>query len=349
MPVVLARTVEVSSMRCDEETPHLGPGPLVVAALRPLDGGDGVLVVHVEVDDPPRPPRGKGNPPLDLLAVQHDVALARGERTVGDIGPHPELRGGVAVEPPGTQVPRQDRALVNALGRVGDQGPGVDLGPHAQAVAGGARAVGVEGEGLGAGGLEVRAAHGAHDLHLLRRDRGPDAVAVRAQVRPQPRHHQARDVEDLGHGPDGAARAGHRRALAERQRGRQVVDPVHGRALGLAQPPAAVGAQGLQEAVHALGVQGADGQRGLPGSGYADDGDGLPQRNVHVHVPQVVVPGAAYLDGARQAAPIRTHRPIRTLACDAEDSGAELVAGRRSRDRPGAEDYAAPGASRLPQ
>jgi hypothetical protein len=87
-----------------------------------------------------------------------------------------------------------------------------------------------------------------------------------------------------------------------RQRGRQVVDPAHGWALGLGQAPAAVGAQGLQEAVHALGVEGSDGQRGLPGSGYADDGDSPPQRNVHVHVPQVVVPGAAYLNGAGQAA-----------------------------------------------
>ena len=150
----------------DQEAPHLGPGALVVAALRPLDGGDGVLVGHVEVDDPLRPPRGKGDPPLDLLAVQHDVALARGELAVRDAGPHPEFRRGVAVEPPGAQVPRQDRAVVNALVRVGDEGAGVNLGPHPQAVAGGARAVGVEREGLGARRLEVRTAHGAHDLHL---------------------------------------------------------------------------------------------------------------------------------------------------------------------------------------
>ena len=260
----------------DKEAPHLGPGALVVAALRPLDSGDGVLVGHVEVDDPPRPPRGKGDPPLGLLAVQHDVTLARGELPVRDAGPYPEFSRGVAVEPPGAQVPRQDRAVVNALVRVGDEGAGVNLGPHPQAVAGGARAVGVEREGLGARRLEVRTAHGAHDLHLLRRDRRRDVVAVRALVRAQPRHHQAQDVEDLGHGPDRAARPGHRGALAERQRGRQVVDPVHGRALGLGQPPAAVGAQGLQEAVHALGVQGADGQRRLPGSGYADDGHGPP-------------------------------------------------------------------------
>src|SRR4249920_3260646 len=40
------------------------------------------------------------------------------------------------------------------------------------------------------GRLETRAAHRADDLHALCGDRGPDAVAVRAQVRAQPRHHQ---------------------------------------------------------------------------------------------------------------------------------------------------------------
>jgi hypothetical protein len=88
----------------------------------------------------------------------------------------------------------------------------------------------------------------------------------------------------------------------QHQRGWQVADPVDVRPLGLGQPPAAVGAQGLQETVHALGVEGADGQGGLAGAGDADDGHGPPQRDVHVEIAQVVVPGAAHFDGGRQRA-----------------------------------------------
>jgi hypothetical protein len=64
-------------------------------------------------------------------------------------------------------------------------------------VAGRAGAVGVEGEGLGAGVLEPRAAHRADDLLALGIDRRRDEVAVRAQVRAQPRHHQAQHVKYL--------------------------------------------------------------------------------------------------------------------------------------------------------
>jgi len=90
------------------------------------------------------------------------------------------------------------------------------------------------------------------------------------------------------------------RRLAQRQRGRQVVDPVHVRPLGLGQPPTAVGAQALQEPVHTLGVQRADGQRRLARSRHADHRDRPPQRHVDVDIPQVVVPGPAHADDRGQ-------------------------------------------------
>ena len=234
--------------------------------------------------------------------MQHDVALAVGQRPVRHVEPDPELARGVHRQPPPAGVPRQHRAFLDRLARIGNQGGDVDLGPHAQAVAGRARAVGVEGEGFGAGVLEMRAAHRADDLLAERGDRRPDAVAVRAQVRAQPRHHQPQHVEHLRHRADRAARPRYRRALPQRQRGRQVVDPVHVRPLGLGQPPAAVGAQALQEPLHALGVQRAHGQRRLARPGHADHRDRPPQRHVNVDVPQVVVPGPAHADDRGQGA-----------------------------------------------
>ena len=232
--------------------------------------------------------------------MQHDVALALGERLVRDVEADPELARGIHRQPPPAGVPRQHRSVLDRLVRVGHQGGFVDLRPHAQALAGRARAVGVEGEGLGAGMLEVRTADRADDLLGKRRDRRADAVAVRAQVRAQPRHHQPQDVQDFGHGPDGAARSRDRRPLPQGERGRQVIDPVHVRALRLGQPAAAVGAQAGEVALHALGVQGADGQRRLARSGHADDGDRAPQRHVDVDVAQVVMPGAVHADGIGQ-------------------------------------------------
>ena len=246
-----------------EKLAHQAAGPLVVAAQRAFHGGDRVVVIHGELHGPPRPARLQGHLPPHRLAVQHDVAFVRGQRPVRHIQPDPELAGAVHGQPAPAGVPRQDRAFLDGLVRIGDERAGVDLVPLPQAVARRAGAVGVERERFRAGVLEARAAHGAHDLHGLRCDRRPDEMAVRAQMRAEPRHHQPQDVQDLGHGPDRAARPGYRRALPQRQRGRQVADLIDVRPLRLREPPPAVGAQALQEPVHALGVEGADGQRRL--------------------------------------------------------------------------------------
>ena len=63
---------------------------------------------------------------------------------------------------------------------------------------------------------------------------------------------------------------------------------------GLGHPPSRVGGQGLQIAPGALGVQDAQGQRGLPGTGYPGDGDDLIEGNIHVDIFQVVDPRPTY-------------------------------------------------------
>ena len=197
--------------------------------------------------------------------MQHDVALPFGERLVRDVEANPELARRVHRQPPPAGVPWQ-----TAPPHSPRTGGFIDLRSHAQALAGRARSVRVEGEGLGPGMLEVRTADRADDLLGERRDRRADAVAVRAQVRAEPRHHQPKHVQDLRHGPDGAARPGDRRPLTQGKRGREVVDPVHVRALCLGQPTAAVRAQAGEVPLHAFGVQGAEGERRLARPGHAD-------------------------------------------------------------------------------
>ncbi len=232
--------------------------------------------------------------------MQHEIELTGGQRPVRNVEPHPELARGIHRQPPPAGIPRQHRALLDRLVRIGNQRGGVDLGPGAQALAGWAGPVGVEREGFRAGMLEPRAAHRADDLLVVGSDRRRDPMAVRAQVRRQPRRHQAQHVEHLGHGADRAARPRYWRALPQCERGRKVVDPVDVRPLRLRQPPAAVGAQPLQEPLQALGVQRAHGQRRLARSGHADHRDRPPQRHVNIDVAQVVVPGPAHANDRGQ-------------------------------------------------
>lgn len=137
--------------------------------------------------------------------------------------------------------------------------------------------------------FKARTADRADDLLGKLRDRRADAVAVRAQVRAQPRHHQPQDVQGFGHGPDDAAPSRNRRPLQQSKSGREVIDPVHVGALYLGQPAAAVGAQAGEVPLHALGIQGAEGQRRLARPGHPYDGHRAPQRHVDVDVAQVVI------------------------------------------------------------
>jgi hypothetical protein len=277
--------------------------------------GDGVVVVDRQLHRPPGPPGLKRHPALNRFTVQHDIALALGQRPVRDIKPDPLLARGVHRQPPTAGIPRQHGAFLDRLARIRNQRADVYFGAYAQALAGWARAVGIKREGFGAGVLKMHAAHRADDLLPLSSDRRSHAMAVRAQMRAQPRHHQAEHVEHLGHRPDRAARPWYRRALPQRQSRRQVVDPVHVRSLRLGEPPSAVGAQAFQEPVHALGVQRPDGQRRLARTGHPDHGDRTPQRHIDVDVPQVVMPCPAHGNDPRQ----RSRHPQITSSCSRQD------------------------------
>ena len=289
-----------------DEPRHRLPRPRVGAAQRPLGRRDRVVVV----DRQRHLATGAGSqrdPPLHRRTLEDRASLRRGQRAERRVQRHTQLRCHISGQPPAALVPGQHRTVLNGLARIRDERVRVDLGTHAEALAGRAGADRVEREELGARVFEVDTAGGADQLRCLGRDGRRDQVAVRAAVRAEPRHHQPQHVEDLAHRADRAARPRDRWALAQCQRGWQVGDPVDVGPFGLLDPPPAVGAQPLQEAVHPLGVEGAAGQRGLARAGHADDRDGPPQRDVDVQVAQVVVAHAADLDGPRQ--PVRDGRP----------------------------------------
>ena len=288
----------------DDKPLHEPSGALVVAAQGAFHRGHGVVVVDRQLNRA-TVASAQGHGLAYRFAVQHRVALALGQRPVRHVEPYTQLSRGVHRQPPPARVPRQDGAVLDRLRGVGDQRLSVHFGPYAQALARRTGTVRVERERLGARVLEPRPAHGAGDLLGECGDRRVDPVAVRAQVRAQARHHEAHDVEHFRHGDDGAARAGYRRALPQRQRGRQVVDAVHVRTLCLGQPSAAVGAQTLQKPLHALGVQRPDRQRRLARPGYTDHRDRAPQRDVDVEVAEVVVPSSVHANGSRQVIQLR--------------------------------------------
>ena len=87
-----------------------------------------------------------------------------------------------------------------------------------------------------------------------------DGVAVRAVRDADPREQQAQVVVDLGHRADGRPRVARRALLVDRDGRRQAVDLVDVRLLHLAEELAGVGAQALDVAALALGVDRVEGE-----------------------------------------------------------------------------------------
>ena len=171
------------------KTPRELPSALVVTAKRALHGGDRIVVVDGQLDGAAGPPGGEGDLALDRRSVQHDLALALGERPVRDVEPHALLSRGVHREAASPTVPRQDRTFFDCLVLVGDQGFRVHLRADTEAMTRRARAVGVEGERLRAGMGEVHATRRADDFHADRCDGGLDDMTVGADMRTEARHH----------------------------------------------------------------------------------------------------------------------------------------------------------------
>ena len=121
-----------------------------------------------------------------------------------------------------------------------------------------------------------------------------DGVAVGAVRDADPREQQPQVVVDLGDGPDRRARVARRALLVDRDGRRQAVDLVDVRLLHLAEELAGVGAQALDVAALALGVDRVEGKAGLAAAGQAGDDDEPVARERDVDVLEVVFARAAH-------------------------------------------------------
>ncbi len=131
-------------------------------------------------------------------------------------------------------------------------------------------------------------------VHDLLRRLAADRLAALGAVRPaRPREQQPQVVVDLRDRPDRGARVAVGGLLVDRHRGRQALDEVDVRLVHLTQELPGVRRQRLDVAPLPLGEDGVEGQRGLPGARQAGEHDQRIARQVQVHVPEVVFPGAS--------------------------------------------------------
>ncbi len=112
------------------------------------------------------------------------------------------------------------------------------------------------------------------------------------------REEQLQVVVQLGHRADRAAAGAHRVRLVDRDRRRHAVDAVHRRAVHAVEELARVGAEGLDVAALAFGVQRVEDQARLARPAGPGDHRHLAGADVEVQVLQVVLAGTTDADQA---------------------------------------------------
>ena len=241
---------------------------------------------------------------LHRRAVVDDLLLLRRQVPEGHVRPDAHGPAHVGHQGPHQAVPGGHRPLVDGQGVIRHQGGAVHRPHHTGAAAGAAGPLAVEGQLLRSRRVKARAAHRAHQL-LPRRHRqgGRHVVPIGAAVAGQAGPHQPQAVEELRPGAEGAADARHAGPLVQRQGRRDVQHLVHVRPGRLGHPAAGIGGQGLQIPPGALGVQHPQGQGGLPRPGDPGHPHDPVQGHVHIHIFQIVYPGAPDLDLIRLTRP----------------------------------------------
>ncbi len=121
-----------------------------------------------------------------------------------------------------------------------------------------------------------------------------DGMTVRAMRDPDPGEQEPQVVVDLGDRPHRRSRVAAGTLLVDRDRRRQPVDLVDIRLLHLPEELAGVGAQALDIAPLALGVDRVEGQAGLAGATQSGDDDEPIAGEGDRHVLEVVLARAAH-------------------------------------------------------
>ena len=196
---------------------------------------------------------------------------------------------------------------------------------------------------------------GLEDLacHLRRVGGLEDLAVVRAPRSTSPREEDAQLVVDLRGGRDRGARVPANRARLHGDRGAEARDGLDGWLVLGAEELARVGGQGLDEASPALRVDGVQGQARLPRARWSrHDGERAP-RDVDIHSPEVVRPGASDGEMGRLLDAFRAREWLRAQGAPADDLAqggpgrrvlvAQLLGGSE------AEDLSAPGSALGPE
>ena len=244
---------------------------------------------------------------LLLRPVEHDLAFGLGQLTERHVRAHAELPDDVGLHIEPERAPWDHRPLVDAQRLVGDQGGVVHIANDAGALAARACTGGVERQVLRARTHEGGTALRADDVEIGRhRQRRRTVMAIRTAVAGQAGEHQPQHVQQFGHRAEGRAHAARTRTLVQRQRRRQVADRVDLRTTRLGHAAARVGGQRIQIPARPFRIQHVQRQRGLARTGHTGDADQGVQRDVHVHIPQIVHASAAHLHRVRTS----THRML---------------------------------------
>ena len=297
-----ARALAIRARPLGQEAGHARQALLVLRLRqRVLHGVDGVVVGEVEFGEVVAFLRLVQDVALFGRAVEDDVAFLGRELGKRHVKAYTHLAAHLLHEVPHQASPGKHGALVDGFALVGDQCCLVHAPHGAGSAAGGAGAAAVEGKLFGAGPEEGFSAGRARDRLLGGHRHGGRGVgaAVRARVAAHAAEQQAQAVQQLGHGAEGAAHAGDARALVQRQGGGDVAHLVDVGARGLPHAPTRVRGQRLQIATRALCVQNAQGKRAFPAARDAAHAHQLAQRDVDVHVPQVMHARPAHLDMRR--------------------------------------------------
>ena len=223
-------------------------------------------------------------------SVEDDGALGRRQLAERHVGTHAHRPAHVGHERPHQAVPRSHGPFVDRLRFVGHERRTVYGHDRTRTAAPATCSAAVERELLGPGRIEPMAAVRADEL-LLGRDgqrRRMVMPAVRTAVRSQAREHKPQAVEQLGAGAEGAADTRHAWPLVECDGGGNICYFIDLRLGSLRHAPARIGGQRLQIAPRPFGVEHPERQRRFARSRHASDADDAVERNIYIHVFEVV-------------------------------------------------------------
>jgi len=261
----------------------------------------------------PRADAALGEDPHGAAARQLDLAAPDGERRLDALDPpRPRL-------PPRQAVDDHAEAFSAEIGR-----RQVLDGGHLAAAQEAGEALSAQGVDDDGGRVEPAERHGRHHKRgsrdaleargrVGRRGRAHGRAAGRAPGLARSGEDELEVVIDRGQGSDRGARALDAAGGLNRQRRRNALDGLDLGTRQALQELAHVRREGLDVAALALGVQGVEGEAGLPRSADArDHGEGV-EADDQVEAREVVLRGAADRDAACPSVPLHGPRGFRTL------------------------------------